>query len=109
MSLSELVKAKIPVDAVVGLGWGAVPGALFAKEGKVHEVAWRLYKLNRDDLPKPSMFSSETEAKSVDGLNRFLSDGLKGKSFRNFEVPFYCAHRILEREKVILNQRWVGC
>ena len=103
--LSELEKRKVPIDAVVGLGWGSVIGALYAKKGKVHEVSWRLYKLKKDDLPKASFFASTPKPESVDSLNRFLKDGLQGVTFQNLSVPFACPSTVLGSNKVILSQQ----
>ncbi|MEO0337470.1 MAG: patatin-like phospholipase family protein, partial [Pseudomonadota bacterium] len=103
--LAELEKRKVPIDAVVGLGWGSVIGALYAKKGKVHEVSWRLYKLKKDDLPKASFFASSPKPDSVDSLNRFLKDGLQGVTFSNLSVPFACPSTVLGSNKVVMAQR----
>jgi predicted acylesterase/phospholipase RssA len=103
--LSELEKRKIPIDAIVGLGWGSVIAALYAKQGKVHEVSWRLYKLKKDDLPQASFFASTPNPVAVDTLNRFLSDGLQGVGFSDLAIPFSCPSTVLSSTKVILSQK----
>src|SRR5690348_12640780 len=49
--LKELQKARIPIQNVIGLEWGALIGGLFAQRGQAHEMEWKLIKLERQSLP----------------------------------------------------------
>ena len=56
--IRELVKAQIPIDSIVGIEWGALVGAMFANNGQVHDIEWKIYKLQRKDfLVKKTYFS----------------------------------------------------
>ncbi|MCB0408494.1 MAG: hypothetical protein KDD34_09835 [Bdellovibrionales bacterium] len=95
--LREFDKAKIPVSGVVGLGWGAVVGGLYAKKGLANEVQWRIYKLKKEDLPERGFFSSALNGKSVDSVRGFLKDGFAKTMIQQSEIPFGCPMISLRR------------
>ena len=47
---------QIPVDYVVGLEWGSLVAALYANEGSVHDLQWKIYKMNASVLPEKKFF-----------------------------------------------------
>src|SRR5690606_6316175 len=58
--LKALQQNRIPIDKVVGLEWGALVGALFASKGQVHDLEWKLYKMEQHNLPySKGLFNSK--------------------------------------------------
>src|ERR1700691_5199496 len=51
--LAAFQQQRIPVQKVIGLEWGALVGALYASKGQVHDVEWKLYKMEQRSLPRP--------------------------------------------------------
>ena len=54
------------MDYVVGLEWGSLVGAFYAQSGLIHEVEWKLYKLEEKDVVGRSLFSSSIVPESVE-------------------------------------------
>lgn len=88
--LKELIKAKIPISAVVGIEWGALVAGIFAQNGQVHEVEWKLYKLQKADLPGKGLFSSRFKAESIKVLNDYFHRNLKGHQADRTRIVFGC-------------------
>lgn len=89
--LKALVQARIPITEVVGLEWGALIGALFAQRAQINEVEWKLYKLQKTDLPgKSGFFSSHLSAEPISILNSYLQDNFSGARRETRSLPFVC-------------------
>lgn len=88
--IRELQKARIPIDVVVGLEWGALVGGLFAQKGQIHEAEWQLYKLEQKDFLNTSFLSSTLKPESVKALLPFIKKSLGKEKLENSQVPFYC-------------------
>lgn len=88
--IHEMHKLRIPVDAVVGLEWGALVGALYAARGEPHDVDWKLFKLKRDLLPSKGGFFKGTSSTPIEKLDDYLDDAFGRQKIENFRVPFAC-------------------
>lgn len=88
--IRELQKAKIPIHAVVGMEWGAVVAALFAQNGLIHEVEWKLFKLQQKDWQERGFFSSGIEPQSVDKLQTFFKESFGKERIEQAKIPFAC-------------------
>ena len=102
--IKELLKAGIPIDSIVGLEWGALVGALYAKEGKVHDAEWKLYKLQQKDMPKPGLFSKKLEPLPISGLNDYFKENLS-KVVSEYKIPFACPILSLKSGMVTFKNR----
>lgn len=87
--LKEFAKARVPVEAVVGIEWGALIGALYAQNGKIPEVEWKLYKMQKNDLPGNGLFSSRFKSETIKVMDAYLSANLSGAAERA-KVEFAC-------------------
>ncbi len=83
--LKELLRSRVPVEAVVGIEWGSLVAALYAQNGQIHDAEWKLYKLENKESSH-SFFS-----KPKDPLIHFYQDNLKGRSIEQSPVRFFCA------------------
>ena len=88
--LKELEKAKIPVEAIVGIEWGSLIGAFFGSSGSANETEWKLLKLKEDQIFDHSFFKSGNIPGSVNRLKKFLVTDLGNKRHSDFKIPFSC-------------------
>jgi predicted acylesterase/phospholipase RssA len=95
--LKELIQAKIPVQKVVGIEWGALAAAFFALEGKAHEAEWRLYKLDNKQLESKGFFNfKSSSAQPVADLRKYLSENLGRRDISSLKVKFSCPQFFLK-------------
>jgi predicted acylesterase/phospholipase RssA len=87
--LKELIKARVPISAIVGVEWGSLVGALYAQNGQIHEAEWKLYKLETKELTSHSLFG-ESRPQSIKNLEGFFAENLKGRSLPQAMVRFAC-------------------
>lgn len=97
--------SKIPVEHIVGIGWGSVVGALYSKQGMANDAQWRIYKLKKEDLPGKSFFSSSIKADSVSSMRGFLTDGLQKSLIDKGKVAFACPTMSLQNGKTYWQRR----
>lgn len=89
--LRELSKARIPLQAVVGLEWGALMGALYAQREQVNDVEWKAMKLREQDLPSQGGFLlSRSQNPSMAALQSFLDTAFAGARFEGDKGIFAC-------------------
>src|SRR6185437_5142733 len=100
--IKELLKAQIPIGAVMGVEWGALVGALYAQRGQIHEAEWKLYKLEQLDLNSTSFFSSRRKMKPISELSGFLSQNLENIDVGQTAIPFACPSLSIDRGTVEL-------
>lgn len=94
--LKELNRARIPITHVVGLEWGSLVGALFAQKGQVHEMEWKLYKMEKQPLPSKSFFSSQLQAGKVSELRPYLKDCFGSVAQPGLDVRFSCPAQVVK-------------
>ncbi len=95
--LKALQQQRIPIDKVVGLEWGALIAGLFAVKGQVHDVEWKLYKMEQHNLPYPKGFFTskgpgEESARVMDG---FLQEAFGKDEIGRSKVDFACPTRTI--------------
>lgn len=88
--LKELVRNRIPIDMIVGLEWGAMPAAIYAQNGQVHEVEWKLYKLEQKNPIRRALITRELKTESIKEINDFLKENLSGRKVQSSVVRFAC-------------------
>ncbi len=72
--LKRLIEADIPVQAVVGLGWGSFTAYEYASEGSVHGLEWRLSRSKElSALTKTTLWSSELKPKAKNQIGALVS------------------------------------
>lgn len=88
--LKEMEKARLPVDYIVGLEWGALIAGLYAFKGQVHDLEWKIYKLEKQDFPKKSFLSNQLNPENIKRLSDFLADGFSRSQVRRTAISFNC-------------------
>lgn len=89
--IKGLLANKISIDKIIGIEWGALPAALFAKEGKVFQMEWSLYRFEQSVKPssKSSFFFKEPKGIRVKKIENFLTENFPG-NLENMKVPMAC-------------------
>ena len=94
--LRALQKQRVPIEKVVGLEWGALVGGLFAHHGQVHDVEWKLYKLEQQNLPRPKgLFGRAGTATGVKVMDGYLGDAFGRDEVAASKLKFSCPTRTL--------------
>jgi NTE family protein len=98
--LKELQSRKIPVQAIVGMEWGALVAASFAAKGSAHEAEWQLSKMK--DMGSSWLGKNQNNLKdALDPLKAFLSSF----SADNMKVPFACPSLNLKKSQMFMMAR----
>lgn len=103
--LQEMERHKIPVKAVAGLGWGALVGGLYALNGQVHEVDWKMAQIPKLNFSSKTFFSRQKEPLAVKEFDSYFNNVFKGKSIQRTKVPFACPYIAGTSGRVTLAKR----
>lgn len=104
--LKTLSQNRIPIDKVVGLEWGALVAGVYASKGQVHEVEWKLYKMEQKDwLPKKGIFNRENSGASIGSMADFFKDAFGNMDLANFKIPFSCSSRSLWTATLVMQNK----
>lgn len=88
--LRELEKARIPVHALVGLEFAALPAAIYAAKGQVNDLEWQMSKLRMEDVFPTGLFADGKDAVSIDRLDEFLGKVFAQAALDDFQIRFSC-------------------
>ncbi|MGZ3723178.1 MAG: hypothetical protein ACXVA9_09620, partial [Bdellovibrionales bacterium] len=76
------------------LEWGALVGALFSAKGQVHDVEWKLYKMEQKNLPRPrGFFSKRLGEDSVKIMEDYMQEIFANEDIGGDKIPFSCPSR----------------
>lgn len=103
--LQELVKARMPLHAVVGLGFGSLPATFFALTGQPQDVEWKMGKLNPSDLPGPGLLDKSIQRGGVSKLNGFLTDTFQEKILSQAKLKVACPSKTLTNDAVVWSDK----
>jgi hypothetical protein len=98
--LQEFVKSRIPIDAIVGLGFSAIPALIYASNEQVFDVEWKYLKLKPDELPGKGLLTKTIQQGDISRLDGFLEETLKGIDISQTKVPFGCPVRTVFNSEV---------
>jgi len=90
--LKALQQQRVPIGKVIGLEWGALIAGLYANKGQVHDVEWKLYKMEQQNLPMPKNFLRRSEG-SVKMLEGYFTDAFGSDDVSAARVGFACPSR----------------
>lgn len=93
--LKAFQNQRIPIAKVVGLEWGALMGGLYATKGAVHDMEWKLYKMEQQNLPHPKGFFTRKGVgeESVKVMDGFLKEAFARDDLNSGKVAFTCPAR----------------
>lgn len=105
-AIKTLVQNRVPVDKVVGLEWASLVGGLYASKGQIHEVEWKLYKMEQKDwLPRKGFFDSSSAGAAVNSMNDFFNDSFGSEEIQNFKIPFACPSRSIWTATLVMQTK----
>ena len=88
-SLKVLQENNIPIDHIVGLGWGGLGLPLLLRRTKMwDEVKWSFYKLLKRGFFKRSFLNSPFQSKDISKMNAELEENFD--SNQKTVIPFSC-------------------
>jgi predicted acylesterase/phospholipase RssA len=102
--LKAMQQQRLPVEKVIGLEWGALVAALYADKGQVHEVEWKLYKMQQAHLPRANGFFKSSNP-TVRVMGDFLNDAFGKETVSASHVKFECPSRSLWTGTVVWQNR----
>lgn len=96
--LKSLQRQRVPIDKVIGLEWGALIGGVYAHRAQVHDLEWKLYKMEQQGLPrapKSGLFGRGGGVAGVGVMTGFLNETFGADEAAQARVPFACPSRSL--------------
>lgn len=87
--VQEFAKAKLPIQAIVGIEMGALIAAIYANKGLPYDVEWQMGKLKESDLVKKGLLSGR-ELGDVQNTDEFINTVLSSAKAENSRIPFAC-------------------
>jgi predicted acylesterase/phospholipase RssA len=94
--LKALQQQRIPIEKVIGLEWGALIGGMYAIKGQVHDVEWKLYKMQQMNLFEPKgFFNRKATENSISILDEFISQSFGNEEISRSKVSFACPAKSL--------------
>lgn len=102
--LEELQSQRVPVDAIVGIEWGSLVAAIFAKNGSARETEWEMSKLKSDDLPSRGFWNNQIPFQSIQIFDKFLNKVVSG-NVESLKIPYSCSAVALHNERTLMLDR----
>ncbi len=103
--LKTLQSHRIPIDYLVGIGWGAWVAAVYSKNQSIDEVQWSFHKLAKRGIFKSSFLKNPLNAKNVEILNVDLKENFDIKT--PTQIPFSCPSLTKKGDKVWQTQKFL--
>lgn len=94
--LKAFEEAKVPVTAVVGLEWGSLVAAIYARRGEAFDVEWQMLKLKESFLPTKGFLSEKIKSQSAQSLDEYLEKVFFEEKIENAKLFFACPSQNLE-------------
>lgn len=98
-------KNKITISHIASTGWSSLVAASFALNGEVHDMDWKMYKLEALNLKFGKGFLGFGGNQTSSDLSRYLKDNFSGQRFESAKIPYTCATRSLGASQSLLLSR----
>lgn len=100
--LQEIVRAKVPVQAIAGIEFAAPMAALYATREQANDVEWQMFKLKDEDIVKKSLLGSVNKNGEVTVLKEFLGTAFNRTKVEDFRIPFSCPSYNMSKNQVYM-------
>lgn len=90
--LQEIEKNKLPVAAVAGLEWGALVAGLYAHNGQIHEMDWKISQLPKTNFSDKGLFSKKMKPAASRDFDLFLGKVFSESRIEQTKIPFACSY-----------------
>ncbi len=103
--LRELESARIPINMIAGMEWGALVAGTYSLKRKANDVEWKLFKIPKDILPRKEFMGHRTEPTSMNDFTPFLENTFGSMNITDGEIPFICPTKSLTKYASLIFQR----
>lgn len=103
--LHELMRAKVPVQAIAGVEFAAPMAALYASREQANDVEWQMFKLKDEDVIKKSLLGSVSKNNDVTVLKDFVGTAFNRMKAEDFRLPFTCPSYNFKKNQVYMMNR----
>lgn len=103
--LQELIKQKVPIDAVAGIETGAIVAALYAHKNQPFDVEWQLMKLSESDWLDKGFLKNQPQNLSVQKLNATLYQLFGETKTSESRTPFSCPSYNVQKARTFMMSR----
>ena len=104
-ALQEVQRLKLPVKAIVGMEFSAMPAAVFAQNLSGNDVEWQMNKLRDEDFKKSSLFKKSGFALEANVLKDFLSATVNKMKVEQGKIPFACPSFNIKKNQTFMMSR----
>jgi NTE family protein len=98
--LKEFARAKIPVEAITGLEWGAMFAGIYAQQGQVNDLEWKALQLKETEIPGKAWLSARVKPESISIMNSYMNNSFGSTLLEKAKIPFSCPTAHLHQDKV---------
>lgn len=103
--IRELENARIPIDAIVGIEWGALVGGLYAQRAQIHEAEWTLYKMEKKDFYSKGFFEDTFQPKPINEFLDTIKPQFLNSNIQDYQVAYSCPSRSIWSGRVSFQNR----
>lgn len=104
-ALQEIQRLKLPVRAIVGMEFSAMPAAIFAQNMSGNDVEWQMNKLRDEDFKKSGIFKKSGYALENNVLKDFLNSTVAKMKVEQGKIPFACPSFNIKRNQTYMMSR----
>lgn len=87
--VQEFAKAKLPIQAIVGMEMGSLIAAIYANKGLPYDVEWQMSKMKESDIVQKGILSGQKPG-DVQNTDEFINTVLSSSRAENSKIPFAC-------------------
>lgn len=103
--LRSFKKNKITVSHIAGTEWSSLVAASYAISGEIHDMDWKLYKLEGLGLKFEKGFLGFGSNQTSNDLSKYFKDNFSSHRIESAQIPFTCATRSLGAHQSVLNSK----
>ncbi len=98
--LKEFARAKIPIDAIVGMEWGSLFAGIYSQQGQVNDVEWKALQIKESDVPGKAWLSARIKPEQISIMNGYLTTSVGTTGLEKSKIPFSCPAANIRDNKV---------
>lgn len=88
--LKEFARAKIPIEAIAGLEWGALFAGIYSQKAQVNDVEWKALQIKESDVPGKAWLSAKISREPISIMNNYLTSAVGATPLEQSRIPFSC-------------------
>lgn len=104
--LHEFVSNKVPISYVAGIEWGALIGAMYAHQGRIHEAEWKSLKIPSQKFYSQNIFKKSKIKPDVNVFQDFLKTTFAQDQLQDAPIKFMCSTDTSDKSKIMLRGKF---